>query len=179
METFEGVGEFEAWLGEHHATETEVWLRIAKEGARGATLSIGEALDVALCFGWIDSQRRSYDDSFYAQRYSPRRPGSQWSRVNVDRAQRLIAQGRMREPGLAQVASAKADGRWDAAYASQATAEVPEDLLAALRAHPAAARAFDALGKTQRYQIILGLLKAKSARTRAARLAKAITTLDH
>ncbi len=179
--TFQNAREFDRWLAAHHATAAEVWLMIAKKGSGRTTLTIREALEVALCHGWIDSQRRSCDgpdDGFYLQRYSPRRPGSPWSRINVDRVEALTAGGRMRAAGVAEVAAAKADGRWEAAYASQANAAVPEDLRAALDAHPAAGRAFGVLTKTQRYQIIVGLLKAKTPATRAARLEKALNALN-
>ena len=119
---------------------TEVWLRIAKKGSGLASLSIGEALDGALCFGWIDGQRRGLDDVSFLQRYCPRRARSSWSQVNVEKVARLTAEGRMRPAGRAEVDAARADGRWDAAYERQSTATVPDDLAAALAADPAAAR---------------------------------------
>jgi uncharacterized protein YdeI (YjbR/CyaY-like superfamily) len=175
--TFENAGQWEAWLAAHHDSAADAWLKIAKKGSGVPTVTIREALDVALCYGWIDSQRKSYDDSYYLQRYSRRRPTSAWSKVNVDRVEELTAAGRMRAPGLAEVAAAKADGRWDAAYASQRTAEVPPDLAAALADRPTARAAFEALGKTDRYALILQLLKARTPETRAARLQKIMATL--
>ena len=175
--TFEDAAQWEAWLAAHHDTAADAWLKIAKKGSGVTTVTIAEALDLALCYGWIDSQRKAHDDSYYLQRYSRRRARSAWSRVNVDRVEELTAAGRMRAPGLAEVAAAKADGRWDAAYQSQRTAEVPPDLAAALAEHPTARAAFDALGKTDRYAMILQLLKARTPKTRAVRLDRIIATL--
>jgi len=171
---FADAAEWEAWL-ERNGDAGEAWLRIAKKGRAG--LSISDALDVALCFGWIDSIRRGNDEASFAQRYSPRRAGSPWSAINVERAEGLEAAGRMRQGGLAQLASARADGRWDAAYVRQRDATVPEDLVAALAGAPLAARRFEALGKTQRYALVLPLLKASTAEGRAARVAKLVAEL--
>ncbi|MFK4731057.1 YdeI/OmpD-associated family protein [Agromyces mediolanus] len=171
---FDDAAEWEAWL-ERNGDAGEAWLRIAKKGRPG--LAISDALDVALCFGWIDSVRRGNDDGSFAQRYSPRRAGSPWSHVNVERAEALEAAGRMRPGGLAQLASARADGRWDAAYVRQRDATVPEDLAAALAAAPFAASRFAALGKTRQYALVLPLLKARTAEGRAARLAKLVAEL--
>ena len=142
-----------------------------------AALTIADALDVALCFGWIDGQRRAYDDVSFLQRYSRRRPKSSWSKVNVAKVEALTAAGRMRPPGLAQVAAAKADGRWQAAYESQRNAEVPPDLAAALAANARATAAFERLGRSDRYAVILPLLKARTAETRATLLARAVARL--
>ncbi|MFI0409124.1 YdeI family protein [Actinomadura sp. 3N508] len=177
MMEFADAAQWEAWLAGHHETEGGVWLKIAKKGAPATLITIREALDVALCYGWIDSQRKSCDEHSYLQRYSRRRKGSPWSRVNVERVEELTAQGRMRPPGLAEVAAARADGRWDAAYAAQRDVTVPDDLAAALAAHPEAAARFDALDKTRRYQVILPLLKARTPAGRRARLDKAIAAL--
>ncbi|RKS73584.1 uncharacterized protein YdeI (YjbR/CyaY-like superfamily) [Actinomadura pelletieri DSM 43383] len=130
-----------------------------------------------MCYGWIDSQRKSHDEHHFLQRYSPRRKGSPWSRVNVERAEALIAAGRMRPPGLAEIDAARADGRWDAAYARQRDATVPPDLAEALAAHPEAAARFDALDKTARYLLILPLLKARTPAGRRARLTRTINDL--
>lgn len=173
----EDAAGWEAWLASNHDRVNAVWLKIAKKGSGLVSVTNREALDGALCFGWIDGQRRSYDESYYLQRYSRRRPTGSWSRVNVDRVAELIAAGRMREPGLAEVEAAKADGRWDAAYESQRTYSVPPDLTAALAEHPRARASFDALGKTERYVMVLQLLKARTPATRAARLERMIATL--
>ncbi len=149
---FRDAEEFEAWLDEHVDLRVGVWLKIAKKGSGVPSLTADEAVDVDLCYGWISGQRKSYDEAYYLQKYVPRRPGSRWSQVNVAKVEALIAAGRMRPSGLAEVEAAKADGRWAAAYPSQRDATVPADLAAALAASPQAAQAFDALSKTQQYQ---------------------------
>jgi uncharacterized protein YdeI (YjbR/CyaY-like superfamily) len=175
---FRDAAEFEAWLDTHVELQVGVWLKIAKKGSGIPSLTADEAVDVGLCYGWISGQRRSYDELYYLQKYVPRRPGSRWSQVNVAKVEELIAAGRMRPSGLAEVEAAKADGRWAAAYESQRNATVPPDLAAALAASPTAAQAFDALGKTQRYAVILTLLTARTATARAARLRRAMTALE-
>ncbi|MCM2389850.1 YdeI/OmpD-associated family protein [Streptomyces albipurpureus] len=175
---FESVDRLDAWLAENHAVVTEAWLKLAKKSSGIRSVSPAEVIDVALCYGWIDGQRRSLDDSHYLQRITPRRHKSQWSQVNVDKVEALTAAGRMKEPGLAEVAAAKGDGRWDAAYASQKTAVVPSDLAGALaRSDPARTR-FEQLGKTDRYAVILRLLRARTPENRAARLRAAIIELE-
>jgi uncharacterized protein YdeI (YjbR/CyaY-like superfamily) len=174
---FADAAAWESWLAEHHEDSGGVWLEIAKKGAGVTSLTIREALDGALCFGWIDSQRKGLDEHWYLQRYSRRRAGSPWSRVNVERVEELVAAGRMRPAGLAEVAAARADGRWEGAYAAQRNASVPPDLAAALAAHPDAAARFGALDRTGRYLLILPLLKARTPAGRAARLEKTISGL--
>ncbi|SPT60407.1 MULTISPECIES: YdeI/OmpD-associated family protein [Actinomadura] len=177
MMHFQDAAAWEAWLAAHHASADGVWLKIAKKGAPVTSLRIGEALEVALCHGWIDSHRRALDEHFYLQRYSRRRAGSPWSRINVERAEALVAAGRMRPAGMAEIEAARADGRWDAAYAAQRDVTVPPDLAAALDADPRAAAGFAALGKTGRYLAILPLLKARTPAGRAARLARTLARL--
>ena len=167
-----------AWLEAHHDTAPDVWLRIAKKGSGLPTLSIEDALDGALCFGWIDGQRKGLDDVSFRQRYCPRRARSSWSQVNVEKVERLTAEGRMRPPGLAEVEKAKADGRWDAAYERQSTAEAPADLAAALAADPVAAAAFEALSKSERYVVFLPILKATTPSARAKQVARAVQVLS-
>jgi uncharacterized protein YdeI (YjbR/CyaY-like superfamily) len=174
---FPDASAFEAWLERHAQHQPGVWLKLAKAGSGIPSLTSDEAVDVGLCFGWISGQRKSLDDRFYLQKYVPRRARSRWSLVNVRKVEELTAAGRMRPSGLAEVRAAQADGRWDAAYASQREAVVPPDLAAALTASPPAARAFDSLGRTQRYAVILELLTARSAETRSRRLASAIDGL--
>jgi uncharacterized protein YdeI (YjbR/CyaY-like superfamily) len=174
---FEDAAAFETWLEANADLQAGVWLKLAKKGSGVPSMTSDEAVDVGLCFGWISGQRKSLDDVFYLQKYVPRRPRSRWSQVNVDKVEALIAAGRMRPSGLAEVEAAKADGRWAAAYASQRNATVPPDLAAALSRHPEAARAFEALGKTERYAVILKLLTARSATARAAQLRNAIDAL--
>jgi uncharacterized protein YdeI (YjbR/CyaY-like superfamily) len=174
---FADVAGWEAWLAGHHDNADGAWLMIAKKGSAAQSVTIGQALDVALCYGWIDSQRRSHDEHFYLQRYSRRRRGSAWSRMNVERVEALTAARRMRPPGLAEVTAAQADGRWAAAYAAQRDATVPPDLAAALAAHPEAAARFDAADKTARYLLILPLLKARTPAGRTARRDRAVAEL--
>ncbi|MEO6094608.1 MAG: hypothetical protein ABIW76_02665, partial [Fibrobacteria bacterium] len=132
VQDFAGPAEWEAWLKRHHGEPGGVWLKIAKKGSGKPSIAISDALDVALCYGWIDSHRRGLDAFHFLQRYSLRRSKSPWSRINVDRAEALIAAKRMRAPGLEEIRAAKADGRWDAAYAPQKTAGIPPDFAAAL-----------------------------------------------
>ena len=169
---------FEAWLAEHIDHQPGVWLRIAKKSSGIASLTDDEAVDIGLCFGWISGQRRSLDDTYYLQKYVPRRPRSRWSQVNVRKVEALTAAGRMQPSGIAEVEAAKADGRWDAAYASQKDATVPPDLAAALAASPRAAAAFESLGRTRQFTVILDIVTARTAETRSAHLRKAIAALE-
>ena len=177
MMHFTDATAWEAWLAEHHQAEGDVWLKIAKKGSAATSVTAAQALEVALCYGWIDSHRMARDEQFFLQRYSHRRRGSPWSRNNVERVEALTAAGRMRPAGLAEVAAARADGRWAAAYTAQRNATVPPDLAEALAAHPQAAARFEALDKTSRYLVMLPLLKAKATAGRAAHLNKAISSL--
>lgn len=147
---FRDAVEFEAWLAEHIDEKLGVWLKIAKKHSGVASLTDDEAVDLGLCYGWISGRRKRYDEVYYLQKYVPRRPRSRWSKVNVRKVEALMAAGRMRPSGMAEVEAAKADGRWDAAYESQKDATVPPDLAAALAASPRAARAFESLGRTGR-----------------------------
>jgi uncharacterized protein YdeI (YjbR/CyaY-like superfamily) len=175
---FRDAAEFEAWLAEHVDRRQGVWLKIAKKGSGVASLTDDEAVDLGLCYGWISGQRKAYDEVYYLQKYVPRRPRSRWSQVNVLKVEALIAAGRMRPSGLAEVEAAKADGRWDAAYESQKHATVPPDLAAALAASPSAAQAFESLSKTSQYAVILDLVTARTPRTRSAHLRKAMIALE-
>ncbi|MBW8487710.1 YdeI/OmpD-associated family protein [Actinomadura sp. PM05-2] len=168
---------FEAWLEERHGSEGGVWLAIARKGSAEPLLTIEEAGEAAMCFGWIDGHRRALDGGAFLQRFSRRRPRSPWSQVNVARAEALMAAGRMREPGSVAVRAARADGRWDAAYAPQSRAEVPVELVEALAADAAAAARFEALDRTARYLLVLPLLKAGTAAVRARRLAAVVAAL--
>jgi uncharacterized protein YdeI (YjbR/CyaY-like superfamily) len=168
---------FEGWLAEHHTRQEGVWIKLAKKKSGIPTVTDDELVDIGLCYGWISGQRRSLDERYYLQKYVPRRPRSLWSRVNVDKVAALTAEGRMREPGLAEVRRAQEDGRWERAYESQKTATVPPDLAAALKASPEAGKAFESLDKTGRYLVILPLLQASTPETRQARLEKALQAL--
>jgi uncharacterized protein YdeI (YjbR/CyaY-like superfamily) len=175
---FRDAAEFEAWLGEHVDRTAGVWLKIAKKGSGVGSLTDDEAVDLGLCFGWISGQRKAQDAVYYLQKYVPRRPRSRWSQVNVRKVEALLEAGRMRPSGLAEVDAAKADGRWDAAYESQALATVPPDLAAALAASPRAARAFESLSKTRRYAVIMDLVTTRTSKTRSAHLRKAMAALE-
>jgi uncharacterized protein YdeI (YjbR/CyaY-like superfamily) len=175
---FPDAARWASWLAAQHGTRTEVWLRIAKRRSGISSVTSAEALDVALCYGWIDGQRKSYDEVSFLQRYSPRRPGSPWSKINVARVEELIAAERMQPAGLAEVAAAKADGRWEAAYESQRTATIPPDLVAALATNATASAAFERLGKSERYAVILPLLKARTPEARAKLLAREVARLE-
>jgi uncharacterized protein YdeI (YjbR/CyaY-like superfamily) len=175
---FADAAQWEAWLADNHDRRPGVWIKIAKKGSRTVSVTLPEALDVALCYGWIDSRRRGLDEHHYLQRYSPRRPTSAWSQVNVDKVEALLAAGRMREPGLAAIAAAKADGRWDAAYESQRTATVPPDLAAALANNGPARERFERLDRTNRYALLLRLMKARTPAARAEQLRQIVASLS-
>ncbi len=175
---FHDAAEFESWLADNVDRSAGVWLKLAKKGSGIASLTDDEAVDIGLCYGWISGQRKSFDEVFYLQKYVPRRPNSRWSQVNVRKVEQLVAAGRMRPRGLAEVAAAKADGRWDAAYESQRDATVPPDLAAALSASPAAAAAFAALSRSSQYAVILDVVTARTPRTRSAHISKAVAELE-
>ena len=165
---FATQAEFEAWLAENHATATEVWIRIFKKGSGQPTITTLEAIDSVLCWGWIDAISKSWDEVSFVQRYTPRGRKSLWSQVNRDNVARLEAAGRMTEHGRRHVEAAKADGRWDAAYAPGRTMVVPADLLAEIPANPAALATFETLNKTNRFAMAfrLGNLRTDAARAR-------------
>ena len=129
---FRDAAAWESWLAAHHELQSGVWLKMAKKGSGIPSVTSDEVVDIGLCYGWVSGQRRALDDRYYLQKYVPRRPRSLWSRVNVEKVEALLAAGRMREPGMAEVRAAQADGRWEAAYESQKTATVPADVVAAL-----------------------------------------------
>jgi uncharacterized protein YdeI (YjbR/CyaY-like superfamily) len=166
------------WLARRHATSDGVWLALAKQRGHPPTrLRYQEALEEALCYGWIDGQVRRHDDDSYRQRFTPRRKRSAWSKRNVELAERLIDEGRMQPAGMAAVEQARSDGRWDAAYAGAATIEMPDDLAEALAAEPKAAAMFAALTSQNRYAILYRLATAKRAETRSRRLASFVEML--
>lgn len=163
---------FAAWLREHDASERGVWIKIAKKATGIATVTHHEALDVALCHGWIDGQRLGFDDRFFLQRFTPRTRASRWSQINRDKVLALIADGSMQPAGLAEIERARADGRWDAAYEPASRATVPDDLRAALDAEPGAAAFFAALNSQNRFSIVHRVGEAKRPETRARRIAR-------
>ncbi|SRR5579875_1424147 len=175
--SFASQDAWEAWLEEHHATAPGLWLQLAKKGSGHPSVTYDEAVEVALCFGWIDGQKQSYNEEYFLQKFTPRRPRSVWSKVNTQRVQRLIEQGRMRPAGMKHVESAKQDGRWDAAYASGASADVPEDFLTALEAHPAAKAFFATLTKANQYAIYFRIHTARNPELRRTRIEKIVAML--
>ena len=167
-----------AWLGEHHCDDVGVELVLAKKGTtEPTTLTYEEALDEALCHGWIDGQVRRRDERTYRQRFTPRRARSQWSERNVGHVERLLAKGRMHPAGLAAVERAKADGRWQAAYPGQSTIEVPADLATALAAEPMAKANFKLLSSQNRYAVLYRIHSAKRSDTRARRIERFVAML--
>lgn len=158
-----------AWLKKHHAQPEGLWIRHFKKASGRATVTYAEALDEALCWGWIDGQKKPFDSESWLQRYSPRRPRSLWSKRNREHVARLIKEERMRAPGLAQVRAAQADGRWAAAYDAASMAEVPADFIRALARHKGALAFFRTLNKANRYAISYRLQTAKKPETRARR----------
>lgn len=167
-----------AWLAEHHAASPGIWLRLAKAASGIPSPTYAEALDVALCYGWIDGQKKSYDIDTWLQKFTPRGPKSVWSKINRDKVAALVAAGRMQPAGHAVVEAAKADGRWDAAYDSQRTATVPDEFQAALDASPTAAAFFGTLNSANRYAILWRIQTAKKAETRARRIEQFVAMLE-
>jgi len=166
------------WLERQPRDHRGIWLKLAKKGSGVASVTQREAVDAGLCHGWIDGLINRYDGSFYLLRFTPRRPKSKWSLINRERAEELIAAGRMRAGGLKEIEAAKADGRWDAAYAPASRIEVPADLQAALDANPAAAAFFATLGGANRYAILYRIAEAKRPETRTRNIAKFVGMLE-
>jgi uncharacterized protein YdeI (YjbR/CyaY-like superfamily) len=168
---------FEAWLEAEHATSPGVYVTVAKKGAPEPTLAQAEMVESLLCFGWIDGRVQRLDDHHFLTRVTPRRARSVWSQKNVEWVGRLLEAGRMRPAGLAAVEAARADGRWDRAYAGSATITVPDDLAAALAAEPAAEREFASLDSANRYAVLWRVQTAASPATRAKRIAACVQML--
>ncbi len=175
---FASRAEWAAWLAREHDTSSGVWLKIARKDGGGTSVSYPEALDVALCHGWIDGQKGKLDDRFWLQRFTPRTPRSRWSKRNRARAEQLIAGGEMAPAGLGEVERARADGRWEAAYDSHTTATVPPDLQAALDANSTAAAFFAGLDSANRYAILYRVQEARRPETRARRIASYVAMLS-
>lgn len=172
------VAAWRAWLAEHHAQQDGVWLVLAKKGTvQPTSITYDEALDEALCHGWIDGQVRRRDETTYKQRFTPRRKRSPWSKRNVGIAERLVTEGRMHASGIAEMERAQSDGRWEAAYAGPATIEVPDDLANALAASPKAQATFDALTRQNRYAVLYRVTTAKRRDTRQRRINDAVERL--
>ena len=175
--SFDTPADWEAWLEEHHASAGCIWIKFAKKGGNATSIGFADALDGALCFGWIDGQRAALDDDWFLQRFTPRRPKSKWSKVNTQKVAKLIADKRMRPAGKAQIDAAKADGRWDAAYDPPSKVKVPPDLQKALDANPQAAAFFATLSGSNRYAILYRVHDAKRAETRARRIKQFVEML--
>lgn len=169
---------FEEWLESHHEVSPGIWLRIAKKHAGFDSVTYEEALEAALCYGWIDSRKETYDERSWLQRFTPRGPRSIWSKVNKDKAERLIAEGRMKLPGFAAIEAAKRNGLWDQAYESQSRASLPEDLASELERNAKAKAFYDSLDKRNQYAILFRVHNAKKPETRAKRIQQFITMLE-
>ncbi|MCP1308652.1 YdeI/OmpD-associated family protein [Paenibacillus tyrfis] len=169
---------WEAWLEQNHAASAGVRLRLAKKQADVVTLTYQEALESALCYGWIDSRKEAYDESTWLQRFTPRGVKSIWSKVNKDKAEALIASGRMQPPGLRAIEAAKQNGQWDKAYESQSRATVPDDLQSELNRNPQAKAFFESLDKQNRFAVLFRIHSAKKAETRAKRIQQFVAMLE-
>lgn len=168
---------FETWLRKHHASSDGIWLLFAKAGADEPTVTYPQAIEVALCWGWIDGQKKSFDEHCWLQRFTPRRARSLWSKINRGKAEALVEAGRMQPAGQAEIDRAKADGRWDAAYDGARTSSVPDDLQAALDAEPRARAFFATLNATNRYAVLWRVQTATKPETRAKRIATLVAML--
>jgi uncharacterized protein YdeI (YjbR/CyaY-like superfamily) len=176
--SFESRDAWEAWLDEHHAISDGLWMRLAKKGSDAPTISLPTAVEVALCYGWIDGKARRIDADYWMLKFTPRRPKSKWSRINRERATRLIESGAMQPAGLREVERAKADGRWDAAYDAPSSMTVPDDLQRALDGNDEAREFFATLDSRNRYAILYRIHDAKKPETRSRRIAKYVAMLS-
>jgi len=174
---FASQAAWEAWLAEHGGAHPGVWMKLAKKSASAAGISKAQAIESALCHGWIDGQIDRFDEQFWLTRFTPRGPRSKWSEINVATAERLLGEGRMAPAGRAEIERAKADGRWKAAYAPQSKAEIPADLQAALDAEPAAKAFFATLKGANRYAVLYRIHDAKTPKTRQTRIEKYVSML--
>ena len=175
--SFKSQEAWATWLDEHHSSSDGVWIKIAKKASGIPSVTYAQAVEDALCYGWIDGQMKRVDDDFFVQKFTPRRARSKWSKVNIGKVEELIAAGKMQPAGLAEIERAKTDGRWDAAYDSPRTATVPRDLEQALDQVPAAKDEFAKLSSSQRYSILYSLQDAKRPETRARRITKFVEML--
>ncbi len=174
---FEDSSSFYAWLRDNHDKADELWIKIHKVGSGLASITAKEAIDVVLCWGWIDGIRKGFDDASFLQRYTPRRPKSVWSKVNVDNVARLVAEGRMTEHGLKHVEAAKADGRWEKAYSVSKDTAPPADLLAAIEADPLAKATFEKLSSSNRFALVFRLQSLKTEAGRRRKIAEFVAML--
>jgi uncharacterized protein YdeI (YjbR/CyaY-like superfamily) len=176
--TFATQKAWESWLAKNQDTSTGAWLRLAKKGAKQPTLTYAQALESALCYGWIDGQKQAESEEYWLQRFTRRSAKSIWSKINTDKAEALVAAGRMRPPGMLEIEKAKSDGRWERAYASPGNSTVPEDLQAALDANPEARAFFSTLKSRNRYAILFRIQNAKKPETRARKIEEFIGMLS-
>ena len=174
---FKNAKAFETWLKKHHATSDGLWLQIAKKGVEPPSVTYLEAVEIALCWGWIDGQKKGLDDQHFLQRFTPRRARSIWSKINVAKVAALVEAGRMQPPGQVQVEAAKADGRWAQAYDGARTSSMPDDLQAALDANPRAKAFFATLNASNRYAVTWRVQTAAKPQTRAKRIAQLVEML--
>lgn len=175
---FESKKKWTDWLAKQYDKSAGVWLKIAKKGSGIPSVTYQEALDVALCYGWIDGQKGSFDEKYFLQKFTPRRPKSIWSKINVEKAERLIASGEMKPTGLKAVEAAKQDGRWAAAYASQKNIVMPVDFQSALKKNKKAMAFFETLTGSRRYSFLFRIETAKKAETRAKRIHQFVEMLE-
>lgn len=181
IKSFATAAAFETWLAAHHESETELWLKIHKKASGAATVTYAQALDVALCWGWIDGLKKSFDERSFLQRFSPRKPKSVWSQINREHVARLVAAGRMTPQGQRHVAAAQADGRWDAAYApirSATEATIPADLRAAIEASPKARETFQTLGRQNLFALTFRVNNMKTPAGRSKKIAALVALLE-
>jgi len=176
---FKSAKAFDTWLNKHHVTSDGLWLKIAKKGAGKPSVTYAEAVEIALCWGWIDGQKKGLDDQHFLQRFTPRRARSIWSKINVDKVAALIEAGRIQPSGQAQIDAAKTDGRWGRAYDSARTSSVPDDLRAALEARPKANAFFATVSASNRYAVLWRVQTAVKPETRAKRIVKLVEMLEH
>jgi uncharacterized protein YdeI (YjbR/CyaY-like superfamily) len=177
-ESFARAADWREWLEQKHALAPGVWLKLSKKGCNTESVTYSEALDVALCFGWIDGKKMPLDTHYWLQKFCPRGPRSKWSKINRDKAQRLIADGLIHQAGHDAILAAQRDGRWQSAYEGQASAKIPEDLRVALDANAAAKAFFEALDSRNRYAMVYRIQTAKKAETRTRNVAKFIQMLE-
>ncbi len=177
IQSFASKTKWAEWLAKQHDKSAGVWLKLAKKDSGIPSVTYDEALDVALCYGWIDGQKKGFDDEHWLQKFTPRGPKSIWSKINTEKAERLIAAGEMKPAGLKVIEAARQDGRWDAAYSSQRNMSVPEDFQAALDKNKKAKIFFTTLNSANRYAILFRIQTAKKAETRAKRIQQFIEML--
>lgn len=175
---FASKKKWSAWLAKQHEKSSGVWLQLAKKDSGIPSVTYDEAVEVALCYGWIDGQKKGYDDKYWLQKFTPRGPKSIWSRINTQKAERLIASGEMQPAGLKAIEAAKRDGRWEAAYASQKNISVPDDLQAALDKNGKAKAFFATLKRAEKYSILFRIQTAKKPETRASRIQQFVEMLE-